>query len=563
MTAEHSELGAPPALPEGGLRVTPLGGLGAIGRNMTVFEFDGKLLVVDCGVLFPDTADQPGVDLILPDFASIIDRLDDVQAIVLTHGHEDHIGAVPYLLANKEDIPLVGSQFTLALIEAKLAERRITPYTLTVAEGQRERLGPFDLEFFAVNHSIPDALAVAIRTPAGLVLHTGDFKMDQLPLDGRITDLAGFARLGAEGVDLMLSDSTNAEIPGFVTPEREIGPVLDAIFSKASGRIIVASFASHVHRVQQVLDSASEHGRKVAFIGRSMVRNMGIARDLGLLRVEAGLVVGLEEATALPPSEILLMSTGSQGEPMSAVGRMATGDHRHITIAPGDTVVLASSLVPGNETSVYRVINQLARGGANVIHKDVAKVHVSGHSPAGELLYLLNVVKPSNLMPVHGEWRHLRAHARLAIESGVAPDRVVLCEDGDVVDLVDGMARVVGHVKSRYVYVDGLAVGDVGESLLTERRILGDGGFIAVTVVVDSVTGKVVGGPTLSAKGFSEDPSAFNPVLPLVTDALDRSAQDGITDPHQLQQVVRRVVGRWVNEAYRRRPMIVPSVLEV
>jgi len=563
LTAEHSELGAPPALPEGGLRVTPLGGLGAIGRNMTVFEFDGKLLVVDCGVLFPDTADQPGVDLILPDFSSIIDRLDDVQAIVLTHGHEDHIGAVPYLLAHKEDIPLVGSQFTLALIEAKLAERRITPYTLTVAEGQRELLGPFDLEFFAVNHSIPDALALAIRTPAGLVLHTGDFKMDQLPLDGRITDLAGFARLGAEGVDLLLSDSTNAEIPGFVTPEREIGPVLDAIFAKASGRIIVASFASHVHRVQQVLDSAFEHGRKVAFIGRSMVRNMGIARDLGLLRVEAGLVVGLEEATALPPSEIVLMSTGSQGEPMSALGRMATGDHRHITIAPGDTVVLASSLVPGNETSVYRVINQLARGGANVIHKDVAKVHVSGHSPAGELLYLLNVVKPSNLLPVHGEWRHLRAHARLGIESGVASERVVLCEDGDVVDLVDGLAKVVGHVKSRYVYVDGLAVGDVGESLLTERRILGDGGFIAVTVVVDSVTGKVVGGPSLSAKGFSEDASAFNPVLPLVTDALDRAAQEGIADPHQLQQVVRRVVGRWVNEAYRRRPMIVPSVLEV
>jgi ribonuclease J len=540
-----------------------LGGLGAIGRNMTVFEFDGKLLVVDCGVLFPDTADQPGVDLILPDFSSIIDRLDDVQAIVLTHGHEDHIGAVPYLLAHKEDIPLVGSQFTLALIEAKLAERRITPYTLTVAEGQREPMGPFDLEFFAVNHSIPDALALAIRTPAGLVLHTGDFKMDQLPLDGRITDLAGFARLGAEGVDLLLSDSTNAEIPGFVTPEREIGPVLDAIFAKASGRIIVASFASHVHRVQQVLDSASEHGRKVAFIGRSMVRNMGIARDLGLLRVEAGLVVGLEEATILPPKEILLMSTGSQGEPMSALGRMATGDHRHITIAPGDTVVLASSLVPGNETSVYRVINQLARAGANVIHKDVAKVHVSGHSPAGELLYLLNVVKPSNLMPVHGEWRHLRAHARLGIESGVAPERVVLCEDGDVVDLVDGMAKVVGHVKSRYVYVDGLAVGDVGESLLTERRILGDGGFIAVTVVVDSVTGKVVGGPSLSAKGFSEDASAFNPVLPLVTDALDRAAQEGVADPHQLQQIVRRVVGRWVNEAYRRRPMIVPSVLEV
>jgi ribonuclease J len=387
--------------------------------------------------------------------------------------------------------------------------------------------------------------------------------MDQLPLDGRITDLAGFARLGAEGVDLLLSDSTNAEIPGFVTPEREIGPVLDSIFAKAKGRIIVASFASHVHRVQQVFDSAVEHGRKVALIGRSMVRNMGIARDLGLLNIPAGLVISIEEATALPPERIVLMSTGSQGEPMSALGRMASGDHRHITIAPGDTVVLASSLVPGNETSVYRVINRLARAGAVVVHKDVAKVHVSGHAPAGELLYLLNVTRPSNLMPVHGEWRHLRAHARLGIESGVAPDRVVLCEDGDVVDLVEGRASLVGHVKSRYVYVDGLAVGDVSESLLTERRILGDGGFIATTVVVDSVTGKVVGGPTVSAKGFSEDPEAFNPVVPLVTEALNRAAADGITDPHQLQQIVRRTVGRWVNDKYRRRPMIVPTVAEV
>jgi ribonuclease J len=544
------------------LRVMPLGGLGAIGRNMTVFEYDGKLLVVDCGVLFPDV-EQPGVDLILPDFAPILDRLEDVQAIVLTHGHEDHIGAVPYLLAHKPDIPLVGSEFTLALVEAKLAERRLDPYTLTVREGRTERLGPFECEFFAVNHSIPDALAVAVRTPAGLVLHTGDFKMDQVPLDGRITDLAGFARLGAEGVDLLLSDSTNAEIPGFVTPERDIGPVLNAIFGKAKGRVIVASFASHVHRVQQVMDAAYEYERKVALIGRSMVRNMGIARDLGLLRIPEGLLVSLDEATNLPPDEIVFMSTGSQGEPMSALGRMSTGDHRHITIESGDTVVLASSLVPGNETSVYRVINQLARAGATVVHKDTAKVHVSGHAPAGELLYLLNVVRPSNLMPVHGEWRHLRAHAQLGIESGVAPDRVVLCEDGDVVDLVEGHARHVGRVKSRYVYVDGLAVGDVSESLLTERRILGDGGFISATVVIDSVTGKVVGEPSISAKGFSEDPEAFNPVIPLLTAALHRSAEDGITDPHQLQQVVRRTVGRWVNDAYRRRPMIVPTVVEV
>jgi ribonuclease J len=562
MSQAHVELEPPPPLPEGALRVIPLGGLGAIGRNMTVLEFDGKLLVIDCGVLFPDV-EQPGVDLILPDFTPILDRLDDVQAIVLTHGHEDHIGAVPYLLAHKPDIPLVGSEFTLALVEAKLAERRLDPYTLTVREGRKEKLGPFECEFFAVNHSIPDALAVAVRTPAGLILHTGDFKMDQVPLDGRITDLAGFARLGAEGVDLLLSDSTNAEIPGFVTPERDIGPVLGAIFGKARGRIIVASFASHVHRVQQVMDAAYEYERKVALIGRSMVRNMGIARDLGLLRIPEGLLVSLDEATSLPPDEIVFMSTGSQGEPMSALGRMSTGDHRHITIDSGDTVVLASSLVPGNETSVYRVINQLARAGATVVHKETAKVHVSGHAPAGELLFLLNVVRPSNLMPVHGEWRHLRAHAQLGIESGVAPDRVVLCEDGDVVDLIEGHARHVGRVKSRYVYVDGLAVGDVSESLLTERRILGDGGFISATVVIDSVTGKVVGEPSISAKGFSEDPEAFSPVIPLLTAALHRSAEDGITDPHQLQQVVRRTVGRWVNDAYRRRPMIVPTVVEV
>jgi ribonuclease J len=562
LSQAHVELEPPPPLPEGALRVIPLGGLGAIGRNMTVFEYDGKLLVIDCGVLFPDV-EQPGVDLILPDFAPILDRLDDIQAIVLTHGHEDHIGAVPYLLAHKPDIPLVGSEFTLALVEAKLAERRLEPYTLTVREGRTERLGPFECEFFAVNHSIPDALAVAVRTPAGLVLHTGDFKMDQVPLDGRITDLAGFARLGAEGIDLLLSDSTNAEIPGFVTPERDIGPVLGAIFGKAKGRIIVASFASHVHRVQQVMDAAYEYRRKVALIGRSMVRNMGIARDLGLLRIPDGLLVSLDEATALPPDEIVFMSTGSQGEPMSALGRMSTGDHRHITIESGDTVVLASSLVPGNETSVYRVINQLARAGATVVHKDTAKVHVSGHAPAGELLFLLNVTRPSNLMPVHGEWRHLRAHAQLGIESGVAPEGVVLCEDGDVVDLVEGHARHVGRVKSRYVYVDGLAVGDVSESLLTERRILGDGGFISATVVIDSVTGKVVGEPSVSAKGFSEDPDAFSPVIPLLTAALHRSAEDGITDTHQLQQVVRRTVGRWVNDAYRRRPMIVPTVVEV
>jgi len=558
----HPELGPPPPLPAGGLRLVALGGLGEIGRNMTVFEYGGRLLVVDCGVLFPEE-EQPGVDLILPDFSYLRPRLGDIEAVVLTHGHEDHIGALPYLLREKADLPLVGSRFTLALVEAKLREHRIEPYSLTVAEGSRERLGPFDCEFFSVNHSIPDSLALAIRTGAGLVLHTGDFKMDQLPLDGRLTDLGAFARLGAEGIDLLLSDSTNAEVPGFVTPEREIGPVLDAIMRRATRRVIVACFASHVHRVQQVLDAAAGHGRRVAFVGRSMLRNMGVARDLGLLRIPPGLVVSLDEAAGMRPEQVVLVSTGSQGEPLSALSRMASREHQQVRIEPGDTVILASSLVPGNETAVYKVINGLAREGATVVHKEVAMVHVSGHAPAGELLFLLNATRPRNVLPIHGEWRHLRAHARLAQLTGVPADRVVLADDGVVVDLVDGVAGVSGKVDCGYVYVDGLAVGDVGEESLKDRRILGDEGFIAITVVVDSVTGKVTGTPHVSGRGFSDESAAFAVVLPLILAELERNAADGVTDTHRLAQSVRRVVGRWVSDTYRRRPMIIPTVIEV
>ena len=549
-------------LPARGLRVVPLGGLGEIGRNMTVFEFDGKLLLVDCGVLFPET-EQPGIDLILPDFSYIRDRLDDIVALVLTHGHEDHVGATPYLLRERRDIPIIGSRFTLALLEAKLREHRITPVLEQVVEGETRSVGPFDLEFFAVNHSIPDALAVAIRTEAGLVLHTGDFKMDQLPLDGRLTDLGGFARLGAEGVDLLLSDSTNAEVPGFVTSERDIGPVLDEVVRTATRRVIVACFASHVHRVQQVLDAADRHGRKVAFVGRSMVRNMGVASDLGLLRIPPGIVVDMKQLEQMEPSRVVLVSTGSQGEPLSALSRMANRSHHQVRIEAADTVVLASSLIPGNENAIYRVINGLSRWGARVVHKGVARVHVSGHAPAGELLYLLNAVKPSNLMPVHGEWRHLRAHAELGRLTGVPVDRIVLAEDGVVVDLVDGKASIVGTVPCGYVYVDGLEVGDVGESTLKDRRILGDEGFISVTLAVDSVTGKIAGAPQIAARGFSDDPAAFDAVLPLLEAELDRAAAEGVSDPHQLGQQVRRALGRWVSDTYRRRPMIIPVVLEV
>jgi ribonuclease J len=557
----HPELTLPPPLSEGGLRVVPLGGLGEIGRNMTVFEYGGRLLIVDCGVLFPE-ADQPGVDLILPDFGYIEHRLDDVEALILTHAHEDHIGAVPYLLRQRGDIPLVGSKLTLALVRSKLTEHHLTPETVEVKEGQTAAFGPFGCEFFAVNHSIPDAMAAAIKTPAGVVLHTGDFKMDQLPLDGRLTDLAGFARLGGEGVDLLLSDSTNAEVPGIVRSERDIAPVLDEVFAYADQRIIVACFASHVHRVQQVLDTAADHKRKVAFVGRSMVRNMGVARDLGYLRVPGGLLVDLREAEELPPEDVVLISTGSQGEPMSALSRMAGRDHP-IRIAEGDTVILASSLIPGNETAVYRVINGLTRLGARVVHKESSLVHVSGHAPAGELLYLLNLVKPRNFMPVHGEWRHLRAHARLAALTGVRKDRIVIAEDGVVVDLIDGRASITGAVPCGYVYVDGLTVGEVTESSLKDRRILGEEGFISVIIVFDAANGKVVGGPEIHTRGSGIDETVFSDVLPKVAEALDRAAADGISDAHSLKQLARRVIGKWVSDNYRRRPMIIPVVVEV
>ena len=561
MSHPHPELGPPPPLPADGLRVVALGGLGEVGRNMTVLEQAGRLLVIDCGVLFPEDF-QPGVDLILPDFEYIRDRLDAIEGIVLTHGHEDHIGAVPYLLREKPDIPLLGSRLTLALIEAKLQEHRIKPYALEVREGQRERLGPFDCEFVAVNHSIPDALAVAVRTPAGTLLHTGDFKMDQLPLDGRITDLRAFARLGEEGVDLFLVDSTNAEVPGFTTPERDIAPVVDRVFQRARRRIVVACFASHVHRVQQVLDAAHAHGRKVAFVGRSMIRNMGVARDLGYLHVPGGLVVDVRDLDDLPDDDVVLVCTGSQGEPMSALSRMANRDHQ-IRIGEGDTVLLASSLIPGNENAVYRVINGLSRWGADIVHKGNALVHVSGHASAGELLYCYNVVRPRNVLPVHGEWRHLRANRDLAIATGVPPERVLLAEDGVVVDLVDGVASITGKVPCGYVYVDGSSVGDVTESALKDRRILRDEGFISVVVVVDSLTGKVAGRPEIHARGFAADPSVFDPVLPLVEEALERAGHEGIGDALQLQQIVRRTVGRWVNDTHRRRPMIIPVVVEV
>ena len=556
----HPDLGTPSRLIDGGLRIVALGGISEIGRNMTVYENRGKLLIVDCGVLFPED-NQPGIDLILPDFSYIRDRLADVVGIFLTHGHEDHIGAVPYLLRERSDIPVYGSPLTIALVAAKCKEHRLTPITREVTEGNHEDVGPFDLEFIAVNHSIPDALAVAIHTSAGTVLHTGDFKMDQLPLDGRITDLRTFARLGDEGVDLFLVDSTNADIPGFTPAEREIMPALNRVIASTQRRVIVASFSSHVHRVQQVIDTAALHNRKVAFIGRSMIRNMKIAEDMGYLTVPPGVLFDARELDNYD-NRVVLICTGSQGEPMAALSRMANGDHQ-IRVGEGDTVILASSLIPGNENSVYRVINELTRFGAKVVHKANALVHVSGHAAAGELLYCYNIVKPKYALPVHGEWRHLKANAELAIAAGVKRENTFVIENGIVVDLVDHVAEVAGAIPCGFVYVDGQSIGDITEASLKDRRILGEEGFISVIVVIESQTGKIIAGPDIHARGFNEDAGLFDEVRGQIEIALKAAVTEGVNGTHQLSQVVRRTIGSWVGQKHRRRPMIVPVVVEV
>ncbi|MEX5293673.1 ribonuclease J [Kocuria sp. CPCC 205268] len=560
MTNSSRKLKSPPPLPSGGLRITPLGGLGEIGRNMTVFEHAGKLLVVDCGVLFPEEH-QPGIDVILPDFTSIRDRLSDIVGIVLTHGHEDHIGGVPYLLKERPDIPVIGSELTLAFITSKLKEHRITPKAVHVEAGDLHRAGPFECEFVAVNHSIPDSLAVAIRTDAGLVLHTGDFRMDQFPLDDRITDLRHFARLGDEGVDMFLTDSTNAEVPGFTTSEQELTPAIDRVFATAPKRIIVSSFASHVHRIQQVLDAAHAHGRKVAFVGRSMVKNMGIARDLGYLKIPRGLVVDFKKLASMPDAKVTLVCTGSQGEPLAALSRMANETHQ-IQLNAGDTVLMASSLIPGNENAIYGIINKLTDLGVKVVHKGNAKVHVSGHASAGELVYCYNIVKPTHVLPVHGESKHLHANAELAVRTGVDPENVLIGRDGTVIDLVGGKARISGQVEAGLVYVDGHTVGKVTEETLVERRLLQEGGVVTVVAIVDADTNALAEPLEFLAKGFVHDEHIFDGAADKVKNALSRPATSKVADLEKLESIIAETVSRHLERAYRRAPLVTVVVVD-
>jgi len=561
IATKHSlDLKKPQPLKRGALRVTPLGGLGDVGRNMTLFEHKGKLVVVDCGVLFPEET-QPGIDVILPDFTPLRDRLKDVEAIVLTHGHEDHIGGVPYLLKERPDIPLVGSKLTLAFITAKLQEHKITPITHEVAAGDHHQAGPFDLEFVAVNHSIPDGLAVALRTSAGLVLHTGDFKMDQFPMDKRITDLNHFARLGDEGVDLFMTDSTNAEVPGFTTAEKDLGAAIDRVFREAPKRIVVSSFASHVHRIQQVLDTAHKHGRKVAFVGRSMVRNMGIASDLGYLNIPKGLVVDLKQLSKMQDNKIVLICTGSQGEPMAALSRMANREHI-IKVGEGDTILLASSLIPGNENAIYGVINSLIRWGATVVHKGNAKVHVSGHASAGELTYCYNIVKPKNVLPVHGEWRHLTANADLAIATGVPEDRVLVVEDGVVVDLDRGRASIAGRIPAPYVFVDGATIGVATEDALKDRLSLAEEGHITVLGIYDLATQKLVEPVEFIPRGFVEAVGWEDQAEDVAAKALEQATARGHVDGEAAERAIEDGLSRWFFRRHRRTPVITTVVID-
>lgn len=551
----------PPKAPKNGLRIYALGGISEIGRNMTVFEYNNRLLIVDCGVLFPSSG-EPGVDLILPDFGPIENQLDRVEALVVTHGHEDHIGAIPWLLKLRPDIPIIASKFTLALIAAKCREHRQRPKLIEVNERSVENRGPFNIRFWAVNHSIPDCLGVAIKTGAGLVVHTGDIKLDQTPPDGRPTDLPALSRFGDEGVDLLLCDSTNATTPGVSGSEAEIAPTLKRLVADAKQRVILASFASNVYRVQAAVDAAVAAGRKVAFNGRSMIRNMEIAEKLGYLKAPRGTIVTMDDAAKMAPHKVMLITTGTQGEPMAALSRMARREHRQITVRDGDLIILSSSLVPGNEEAVFGVINMLAQIGATVVTGRDAKVHTSGHGYSGELLFLYNAARPVNAMPVHGEWRHLRANKELAISTGVERDRVVLAQNGVVVDLVDGRARVVGQIPVGNLYVDGVTMGDIDAEVLEERTSLGEGGLIAITAVIDNRTGRLLERPTVQAKGFSEDAVAMMPeVTDLVESTMNDLAAEGENDPYRMVQHLRRKVSRYVEQTWRRQPMIMPTVI--
>jgi ribonuclease J len=548
------------------VRVVFLGGLGEIGRNCMAIEQDDRILLIDCGLMFPD-ADMHGIDLVLPDFTWLRENADRIVGCVATHGHEDHVGGLQFLLRDVS-FPVFGSAVTLGLARGRIEEAGLLGATelVTVADNERRHIGPFDVEFIPVTHSVPHAFAVAVHTPQGVILHSGDFKLDLTPVDGRRTDLARIGAIAAgSGVRLLMCDSTNAEERGYAPSEKTIGAVLRALFHEhRDRRIITASFASHIHRVQQIIDAAVETGRKVATLGRSMQKNVRMARDLGVLKVPDESLIDIERIDDYPPGRVCVISTGSQGEPMSALSLLARGDNKWLKVGDQDTVILSSHAIPGNEFNVTRVIDGLLRAGADVVHSGLVDVHATGHAQADELKTYYSIVQPEWFVPVHGEYRHLVANARLGELMGIPRSNILMCEDGDVIELSDDGLNLAGRVPAGYLYVDGI-VGDVSHGVLRDRRVLAEEGVVVVVVTVDIESGKVLTGPEIITRGWVYAPEAedlLDEACDTVAAAVEKALAEGVRDPEGLERDVRRAAGRFVNERTKRRPMIVPVVME-
>jgi ribonuclease J len=554
----------PPAGPY--LRIAPLGGCGEIGRNMTVIETDEDLVVVDCGLMFPDD-EMYGVDIVINDFTYVRERAGKLRALLVTHGHEDHIGGIPYFAREFKGIPIVGTALTIALIKAKSREQRVGEAEFTqVKPGSRVRYGSIEAEFVHVNHSVAGACALALRTPVGNVFHTGDFKFDQTPIDGEPADFARIARIGDEGVLCMLSDSTNAERPGHTRSERMVGEAFTSIFSHAKGRIVVASFASNVPRIQQTVDHAVRFGRKVAFLGRSMRNVVHFASELGHLRVPSDSVLRIEDVDAYPPERVVVMTTGSQGEPMSGLARMSVRDHKQFKIVPGDTVVISATPIPGNEKSVHKTINNLCKLGATVIHGTDGRSHVSGHASQEELLLMLNLVRPEFFVPVHGEYRMLAAHGKLAVETGVEAGNVFIVENGDVLEFTNEYGDKVGRTYGGHVFVDGSGIGDIGEAVLRDRKALSNDGIMMVVIAIDSEEARVIAGPDLISKGVFYLPEAGGVLDELRAElevAIKGISVDAMRDADSVKEHIRSALAKGVYERTKRRPVVIPVVMEV
>jgi ribonuclease J len=544
-------------------RIVFLGGLGEVGRNMFAVESSGRILVVDCGLSFPNE-EMLGVDLVLPDFTWIADRADAVDGVILTHGHEDHVGALSWFL-REVPVPVYGTPLTLGMARRRLSEFDVEAELIEISEGRRE-IGAFGCRFVAMSHSIPDAISVVLDTPDGRVLYTGDFKLDQTPVDGRKTDLAALRALGDEGVDLLLSDSTNAETPGRTPSEAVVGPVLRRIFTEAGGRIVVACFASNLHRIQQVCEIAEEFGRKVAFVGRSMIANAEVGRELGHLRIRPDTIVDISDTDRLPRDRTVVLCTGSQGEPLSALSLIAAGEHKAVRLDAGDTVILSASPIPGNESAVHRVLNGIYKAGAEVYHSQTAAVHVSGHAASEELAEMIRTVRPRHFVPVHGEYRQLALHSKIARNNGVPEKRITIVEDGDVIELAGGKVRRGEAVHSGMILVDGLGVGDVGPIVLRDRRVLAGDGVIICVVTIDGQNGEVLAGPDLVSRGFiyeDESREFLDEASERIADALEELEKDRVTDWSTIKKACRHALGEFVWKETRRRPMILPIVMEV